>query len=110
MENLADLPPLALITFGATVAIIFAARYLGLISADKSGPTNATIASVIVDPKALTTATVAVNNLTDVLAEGQEKSKDHAHMICRRLETLADEIEALTRMLGDLRVDLARRH
>jgi aldehyde:ferredoxin oxidoreductase len=110
MEKLADLRPLALITFGATVAFIFAARHLGLISADRSGPASATVASVIVDPKALMIATTAVNKLADVIADGHEKSKDHVHMICRRIEALADEIEALNRVLGDLRVDLARRN
>ncbi|MBW9113169.1 hypothetical protein JNB88_05840 [Rhizobium cauense] len=108
MEKLADLPTPALITLGATLAVIFAARYLGLISADKAGPSSATIASVIVDPTALMSATVAVKQLAEVMTDGQEEAKNNAHMLCRRIEGLSKEVEDLTGAVRDIRVDLAR--
>ncbi|EPE99550.1 hypothetical protein [Rhizobium grahamii] len=108
MEKLADLPAPALITFGATLALIFAFRYLGIISADKAGPSSATVASVIVDPTALMSATAAVKHLAEVMTDGQEEAKNNAHMLCRRIEGLANEVEDLTSAIRDIRVDLAR--
>jgi len=108
MEKLADLPAPALITLGATLAVIFAARYLGLISADKAEPSSETVASVIVDPTALMGATAAVKNLAEVMVDGQEEAKNNAHMLCRRIEGLSREVEDLTGAIRDIRVDLAR--
>lgn len=114
MEKLADLPTPALITLGATLAVIFAARYLGLINGERSGPVNspaaAQVAAVIVDPTALNNATAAVDRLSHATIEGHELAKNHTHMVCRRVDALVDEVEGLTRTLADLRVELARRH
>lgn len=73
MEKLADLPPLALLTFGATLAVIFAVCYLGLVASQKVAPANssssAQVAAVIVDPCALREATAVVRDLTEVLKD-----------------------------------------
>lgn len=73
MEKLLDLSPLALVTLGATLAVIFAARYLGLMTGERSGPVNspaaARVAAVIVDPTALNKATEAVKDLTSEVQE-----------------------------------------
>jgi hypothetical protein len=73
MEKLFDLPPLALVTLGATLAVIFAARWLGLMTGERSGPANspaaAQVAAVIVDPTALNKATEAVKDLTSEVQE-----------------------------------------
>jgi hypothetical protein len=88
MEKLFDLPPLALVTLGATLAVIFAARYLGLMTGERSGPVNspaaAQVAAVIVDPTALNRATEAVKDLTS-------------------------EVQDLNRGLRELVLELARR-
>lgn len=38
MEKLLELPPLAIITFGAVLALIFGVRYLGLWQGQNSSP------------------------------------------------------------------------
>lgn len=68
MEQLANLPPLALIAFGITIAVIFAARHFGLssganTSVDKSA-SGAQVAAVIVDSTELRKATVALESHT----------------------------------------------
>jgi len=68
MEQLANLPPLALMTFGATIAVIFAVRHLGLMQGARTlpatSPTAAQVAAVIVDPTALNRATAALDEHT----------------------------------------------
>lgn len=64
MDQLANLPAPALITFGAVLAVILAVRYFGLWQGQKtspaSSPASAQVAAVIVDPTALNRATMAV--------------------------------------------------
>jgi hypothetical protein len=73
MEKLADLPPLALVTLGVTLALIIGIRWLGLVSGEKASPANspstAQVAAVIVDPTALNKATDAVVDLTSEVNE-----------------------------------------
>ncbi|MBP2550158.1 hypothetical protein J2858_003094 [Neorhizobium galegae] len=68
MEQLANLPPLALMTFGATIAIIFAVRHLGLLAGSRASPATspaaAQVAAVIVDPTALNRATAVLEDHT----------------------------------------------
>ncbi|MCM2396171.1 hypothetical protein NBH19_08780 [Rhizobium sp. S95] len=89
MEQVADLPPLAVVVFGATLAIIFAVRFLGLSAGQNAGPAKsaaaAQVAAVIVDPAALNRAsaaleahTSATRELTDV---GREIAKIHDRML-----------------------------
>ena len=69
MEQLANLPTPALITFGATLAIIFGVRYLGLWQGAKVAPAAsqaaAQVAAVIVDPTALNAACLCLTFLPD---------------------------------------------
>jgi hypothetical protein len=111
MEKLAELPPMALITFGAVLAIIFAARYLGLWQGQKAAPAgdNARVAAVIVDPTALNRAAAAGEALAEAIKVLTKLSDDHAHMICRRLEGLTDAVEAQTAAINSLLVEMARR-
>lgn len=68
MEQLANLPPLALIAFGGTLAVIFAARYFGMQSGRTVSPEKsqsaAQVAAVIVDSTALNKATIALESHT----------------------------------------------
>lgn len=99
MEKLTDLPPLALVVFGATLALIFGIRYLGLWQGERSGPHAspgaAQVAAVIVDPAALNAATAALEKHTAVMEEIREvadgASKHIGHMTTE-LDRLREEI------------------
>lgn len=85
MEKLADLPPAVLVTLGIALAVIIAARYLGLLSGERTGPENkAPVAAVIVDPTALVKATAAVEEHTAALKRqievGEDVAKHLAHL------------------------------
>lgn len=112
-QQLSELPPLALIAFGVTVAIIFVVRYAGISaganSSTQKSSTTAEVAAVIVDPTALNNATAAVKELAAELKADREQKDDHVHMLCRRLETLAGEMEGLTRSIGSLVLEMARK-
>lgn len=73
MEQLANLPAPALVTFGAVLAVIFAVRYLGLWQGQHASPKQegkgAEVAAVIVDPSALNKATAAVETLTAAISK-----------------------------------------
>jgi hypothetical protein len=73
MEQLSELPPLALAVFGATLAIIFGVRHLGLLSGEKTpvekSSTQAQVAAVIVDPTALNRLTASGEALNMTLIE-----------------------------------------
>ncbi|MDX3973319.1 hypothetical protein [Shinella sp.] len=112
MEKLADLPPAALITFGVTLAVIFAARHLGLWQGQRIAPASsdqAQVAAVIVDPSALNRASAAGDALAGSMRDWAKKSDDHVHMICRRLEAQTDAIEAQTLALNALTLEMVRR-
>lgn len=111
MEKLADLPPAALITFGAVLAVIFAARHLGLWQGQKAAPAadNAQVAAVIVDPSALNRASAAGENMAAAMREWTKMSADHTHMICRRIEAHTDAIEAQTAAMAALTLEMVRR-
>jgi hypothetical protein len=113
MEKLADLPPIALVTLGATLAVIIAVRYAGLVVGERAtsakSPAAAQVAAVIVDPTALVNATAAVERLTHELEAQRALSKDSVHMLCRRVETLGDEVESLTGSLDKLTLEMARK-
>ncbi len=70
MEQLASLPPLAIVVFGATLALIFAVRYMGLLSGASAPPeksqTSAQVAAVIVDPTALNRLSATGEAIRDV--------------------------------------------
>lgn len=85
MDKLAELPPAALVTLGVTLAVIIAARYMGLLSGERAGPENkAPVAAVIVDPTALLKATAAVEEHTAAIKQmirvGDELAKHLDHL------------------------------
>ncbi|NTF07199.1 hypothetical protein G6L37_13690 [Agrobacterium rubi] len=108
MEKLAELPPPALFVFGATLAIIFAVRYFGLVSGTNASPANsqgaAQVAAVIVDPTALNNATKALEAHTEALVEFIDVAKD----INRSLTHIGTELD---RIREEMRIqrELSRR-
>ncbi len=108
MEQLANLPPLAVITFGVTVAIIFGVRHLGLWqganAAPATSPAAAQVAAVIVDPTALNNAARALEAHTVAVLELNETSKENG----RSMATMAIEMD---RIREELRIqrEVARR-
>ncbi len=108
MEQLANLPTPALITFGATLAIIFGVRYLGLWQGAKAAPASspaaAQVAAVIVDPTALNHATRAVEAHTAAMNKMIETMEDSG----RSFSNMAIEMD---RIREELRIqrEVARR-
>jgi hypothetical protein len=108
MDKLTDLPPLALVVFGGTLAVIFAIRYLGLWQGEKAlakaSPAAAQVAAVIVDPTALNAATAALEKHTAVM----EKMMDAAETIGKNMGHMATELD---RIREELRIHREiRRH
>ncbi len=108
MEKLAELPPLAIVVFGATLAVIFAVRYFGLTAGASATPANsqatAQVAAVIVDPTALNNATKALEAHTEASLEFVDVAKD----INRSLTHMGTELD---RIREELRIqrELSRR-
>lgn len=96
MEKLADLPPTALITLGATLAVILAVRYFGLMAGEKTGPENkAPVAAVIVDPTALLKAAAAVEEHTDAIRQQikvGEEIAEHLKYLGVELDRIREEM------------------
>jgi hypothetical protein len=94
-QQIANLPPMALISFGAVLAVIFAVRYLGLLQGQKSSPTGsqtaAQVAAVVVDPTALNRASMALEAHTEALRELTEEVHDGN----RNLKLLATETDRI---------------
>lgn len=114
MEQLSELPPLAIIAFGATAAIIYFVRHFGISAGAASSPQSssaaAQVAAIIVDPTALNAATASVRELTEALLKGQAEQEDHVHMICRRLEALGVQVDNLGRAANAATLEMARKH
>lgn len=96
MENqIANLPPTALITFGAVLAVIFAVRYFGLFQgrhvSPAASPASAQVAAVVVDSTALNRATAAIEAHTDAL----RKMVEVMHETNRHLHTLGIETDRI---------------
>jgi hypothetical protein len=114
MEQLANLPPYALVAFGGTLALIVAVQRFGFLSGASSGQKGqsaATVAAVVVDSTELRKATVALeshtlvsNRLVSAL-EGVGKSVEGVE---RSIDALAQEAD---RVREELRIarELARR-
>ena len=92
-QQIANLPPMALITFGAVLAVIFAVRYLGLLQGQRAAPAAAAaqVAAVLVDPTALNRATTALEAHTEALRELSEEVHDGN----RTLKLLAQETDRI---------------
>ena len=99
MEQLANLPTPALITFGATLAIIFGVRYLGLWQGAKAAPAAsqaaAQVAAVIVDPTALNNATRALEAHTVEAINMRKSFERGTEKICHALDRLSDQVDEL---------------
>ncbi|RVT75667.1 hypothetical protein EM858_14570 [Agrobacterium sp. CNPSo 2736] len=108
MEKLTELPPLALVVFGATLAVIFAVRHFGISAGTNASPqksqSSAQVAAVIVDPTALNNATKALEAHTAAVLEMIETMKDSG----RHWSHMAIEMD---RIREELRIqrELARR-
>lgn len=98
-QQIANLPPLAMVVFGAVLAVIFGVRYLGLWQGRQSSPSantsSAQVAAVIVDPTALNRVsdetaklTEAVNQLVDV---GERMARSEEHMAIE-LDRIREEL------------------
>lgn len=111
MEKLAELPPAALITFGVTLAVIFAVQRFGLWAGQRAVPAadKAQVAAVIVDPAALNKASASGNALAEAIRVLGKLGDDHTHMLCRRIEALTDAVEAQTAAMNALILEMARR-
>lgn len=99
MEQLANLPTPALITFGATLAIIFGVRYLGLWQGAKAAPATspaaAQVAAVIVDPTALNNATRALEAHTVEAINMRKSFERGTEKVCDALDRLSDQVDEL---------------
>lgn len=99
MEQLANLPTPALITFGATLAIIFGVRYLGLWQGAKAAPAAsqaaAQVAAVIVDPTALNAATRALEAHTVEAINMRKSFERGTEKVCDALDRLSDQVDEL---------------
>ena len=98
MEQLANLPLPALMTFGAVLGIIFGVRHLGLLQGQRSAPstTNAAqVAAVIVDPTALNKASGAVDDHTDAtkaLTKACENLSEHVRYLTAEMDRVREEL------------------
>lgn len=80
MDQLANLPPAALIPFGIVLAIIFAVRFLGLWQGQHAplakSQAGTTVAAVIVDPTALNRLSDEAAKLTEAIRRLSEVGED----------------------------------
>jgi hypothetical protein len=104
MEKLAELPPLALVTFGVTIAIVFAVRHLGLWQGSQPVANAAPVAAVIVDPTALNKATAAVGELTEALKLHARTMAENGEFV-RRFGIEAERIREELRIHRELMRD-----
>jgi hypothetical protein len=107
MEKLLELPPLAIITFGAVLALIFGVRYLGLWqgqNASAGSANTAQVAAVIVDPTALNAAAAAADGLAVAITAATVSDRAQTAAVDR----LADKIGQLVDGVDDLRTEMIR--
>ncbi|ODT50248.1 hypothetical protein [Devosia sp. 63-57] len=99
LPDLSQLPPLAVIAFGISLAIIIGLAWLGERRGKAAGPassqSSAQVAAVIVDPTALQLATKAVDELTGELRElrrtGEEIAEGHA-ALAKGIDRIREEM------------------
>lgn len=99
MEKLLELPPLAIISFGAVLALIFGVRYLGLWQGQNTGPAAssgaAQVAAVIVDPTALNAAAAEVSGLSIAVHElvaAVRTAGEHHKRTAEELDAIREEL------------------
>jgi uncharacterized membrane protein YidH (DUF202 family) len=105
-QDISDLPPLAIIAFGISLAILFFVTKGGFSSGQRSAPSSDTnkaqVAAVIVDPAALNRATAAIEAQTVESINGRKSFERGIEALCRAVERLCDEVD-------DLKKELIRR-
>ena len=108
MEQLANLPPLAIIVFGATLAVIFGVRYMGLMAGEKAPPekaaSSAQVAAVIVDPTALNRLTAAGEALNMTLMESNKIARERNEIDEERNRVYRLVATELDRIREELRI------
>jgi hypothetical protein len=99
MGQLSDLPPLAIVVFGATLALIFGVRYLGLFAGANTTPEKsaaaAPVAAVIVDPSALNRATAALEAFNMTVIESNQIAKEKTrvdNLMAIELDRIREEL------------------
>lgn len=99
MEQLANLPPLAMVVFGGTLALIFAVRYMGLLSGARSPPeksaATAQVAAVIVDPTALNKLSAAGEALNMTIMESNQIAREKTRVekqLAEELDNIREEL------------------
>ncbi|MGN7292351.1 hypothetical protein [Rhizobium sp. SAFR-030] len=97
MDGLDKLPLPVLISIGLGLAVIFAVRYLGLMSGQRAAPSQASaqVAAVIVDPTALNKMTEQATRLVDVLEEMVDQAKEKIRVdgaLAQELDHLREEL------------------
>ena len=98
-QDISSWPPLAVIAFGASLAIIFFVTRSGFTSGKNSPPVSnssaAQVAAVIVDPSALNRATAALEAQTMEAINMRKSFERGVDMFCRSMETMSHEIDDL---------------
>ncbi|MBZ5757970.1 hypothetical protein LAV84_04945 [Rhizobium sp. VS19-DR104.2] len=99
MDQLANLPPLAVVVFGATLALIFGVRYLGLLSGagapSEKSQSTAQVAAVIVDPSALNKLSAAGEALNMTIMESNQIAKEKTRVekqLAEELDNIREEL------------------
>jgi len=107
LQDISDLPPLAIIAFGISLGILYFVTKGGFSSGQRSNPatapSGAQVAAVIVDPTALNKATAALEAQTMENINGRKSFERGLESLCRSVERLCDEVD-------DLKKEIIRRH
>jgi hypothetical protein len=94
-QQIANLPPWAMVVFGSVLAIIFGVRYFGLWQGRQASPSATTntaqVAAVIMDPATLDRATDSVRSHTDA----KKRLTDAVIEISRHVDTLGKEVDRI---------------
>ena len=102
MEQLGNLPPAALIPFGAVLAVIFAVRFLGLWQGEHrplaKSQSATTVAAVIVDTTALNRVSdeaAKLSSTLDRLTDTMDRLTEIGERMARSEEHMSIELDRL---------------
>lgn len=106
LQDISNLPPLAIIAFGMSLAILYFVTKGGFSSGQNSTPTSsaatAQVAAVVVDPSALNRATAAIEAQTF-------EAINHRKSIERAVDDITECMRELTRGIAQLREEMIRK-
>lgn len=106
LQDISNLPPLAIIAFGMSLAILYFVTKGGFTSGQHSTPTSssstAQVAAIVVDPSALNRATAAIEAQTF-------EAVNHRKTLERSVEDITECVRELTRGISALREELIRK-